>query len=159
MTPWAAKWADCWLEPHCRSIVTAGTSSCRPAASQAFRAMLRACSPVWETHPVMWSSTRAGSMPDRSTAALRTSARRSTGCQPDRLPLFLPTGLRTASTMTASRMGSSFREDYLLAGNIFDATPRPSCRQPRGLAEVRARVGPELLDHPPADDLEDPEGD
>ena len=35
MTPCAAKWAACWLEPHCRSIVVAGTDhrpSCREHA-------------------------------------------------------------------------------------------------------------------------------
>ena len=30
MTPWAAKWAACWLEPHCRSTVVPGTVSGQP---------------------------------------------------------------------------------------------------------------------------------
>src|SRR6516164_3056637 len=33
-TAWAAKWTACWDEPHCRSTVTPGTASGRPAASQ-----------------------------------------------------------------------------------------------------------------------------
>jgi hypothetical protein len=27
ITAWAAKWMDCWEEPHCRSMLVAGTSS------------------------------------------------------------------------------------------------------------------------------------
>ena len=40
MTPWAAKCAACWLEPHWRSTVVAGTDSGHPAASTALRATL-----------------------------------------------------------------------------------------------------------------------
>ena len=29
--PAAAKWTDCWLDPHCRSTVTPGTDSGHPA--------------------------------------------------------------------------------------------------------------------------------
>lgn len=39
MTAWAAKCTACWDEPHWRSTVTPGTSSGRPAASHAVRAM------------------------------------------------------------------------------------------------------------------------
>ena len=42
-----------------------------------------------------------GSRSLRSTRALRVSAARSTGCQPDSLPLRLPPAVRTASTITA----------------------------------------------------------
>ena len=42
-TAWAAKCTACCDEPHCRSIVTPGTDSGRPAA----RAAVRAMSPAW----------------------------------------------------------------------------------------------------------------
>src|SRR5690606_24905711 len=117
MTPWAAKWTACCEEPHCRSTDVAGTDSGKPAASTPCRAMLNACSPACETQPVMTSSICAGSMPVRSTSALRTSPSRSAGCQPESAPpgLPLPIGVRMASTMTASRI----------------KTPR--CRPVRGL--------------------------
>src|SRR5439155_15642350 len=78
-TPWAAKWIDCWEDPHWRSMVVAGISSGKPAASQALRPTLKVCSPTWETQPVMLSSTRPGSTPDRFTSSFSTSASRSTG--------------------------------------------------------------------------------
>jgi hypothetical protein len=56
-TQCAAKWIACWLEPQRRSIVVAGTWSGKPAASQAMRPGVAACSPYWLTHPVMTSST------------------------------------------------------------------------------------------------------
>ena len=56
ITPCAAKCAACWLEPHCRSIVVAGTRSSKPAASTACRAMFIVCSPTWLTQPSSTSS-------------------------------------------------------------------------------------------------------
>ena len=53
----------CWPDPHWRSTVVAGTSTGRPACSQALRAMLFDCSPTWVTAPATTSSTSAGSMP------------------------------------------------------------------------------------------------
>src|SRR6266545_6310939 len=53
---------------------------------------------------LMLSSTRPGSTPERSAMACSTWARRSTGWVPASDPFRLPIGLRTASTMTASRM-------------------------------------------------------
>src|SRR6266536_4374148 len=104
ITPWAAKCAACCEEPHCRSTVVAGTSSGNPAASHALRPTFRDCSPTCDTQPVMLSSTSAGSTPERSTTSFSTVARRSTGWVPASDPFRLPMGLRTASTMTASRM-------------------------------------------------------
>ena len=106
ITPAAPKCAACWLDPHCLSIVTPVTSSGKPAASAAFRPTLKACSPTCETAPQMTSSTIAGSMPVRSTKPWSTIADRSTGWIPLSAPfsaLPMPTGLRTAPTMTASR--------------------------------------------------------
>src|SRR5207249_1145342 len=104
MTPCAAKWMDCWEDPHCRSTVVDGMVSGRPAASQPFRPTLMDCSPTWETHPVMLSSICPGSTPALVTASLRTSARRSTGWMSFREPPRLPIGVRTASRITASRI-------------------------------------------------------
>src|SRR5450759_4022592 len=104
ITPAAAKCAACWEEPHWRSSVVPGTASGQPAASTALRPTLAACSPVWLTTPQITSSTRAGSIPVRSTSAVSTWAERSTGCQSFSAPLRFPVGVRTASTITASRM-------------------------------------------------------
>src|ERR1700730_6482116 len=52
----------------------------------------------------MTSSTRPGSMPASSTSALSTWADRSTGWMSRSAPLRLPTGVRTAPTITASRV-------------------------------------------------------
>ena len=48
------------------------------------------------------------------TSALRVSANRSTGCQFLRAPSRLPMGVRTASTITASRMAASYTAAVLL---------------------------------------------
>src|SRR5688572_28321898 len=104
MTPWAAKWAACWDEPHWRSTEVAGTDSGNPAARTALRPMLSACSPTCMTHPMITSSTSAGSRLLRSTRALSTSAARSTGCQLLSFPLSFfprPPPVRTASTIAA----------------------------------------------------------
>ncbi len=79
ITPCAAKCTACWEDPHCRSMVTPGTLSGRPADSQALRAMSKVCGPICETQPMITSSTAAGSIPVRSTSARRACAPRSTG--------------------------------------------------------------------------------
>jgi hypothetical protein len=99
ITAWAAKWTACCEEPHWRSMVTPGTSSGKPAASQQVRAMSPACGPRASTQPNTTSSTAAGSTPVRSTSARRTWAPRSAGCTLASPPPRLPTGVRTASTM------------------------------------------------------------
>src|SRR5215831_6325513 len=101
-TAWAAKWAACWDEPHCRSTVTPGTASGRPAASHAVRAMSPACGPIVSTQPNTTSSTAAGSAPVRASSAAMTCAPRSAGCAPASPPPRRPTGVRTASTRNAS---------------------------------------------------------
>ena len=100
--PAAAKWTDCWDEPHWRSTVVPGTDSGQPAASTAIRATLPACWPTCCTTPQITSSTTAGSIPFRSTSAFSTWADRLTAWIPASEPFRLPTGVRTASTMTAS---------------------------------------------------------
>jgi hypothetical protein len=99
ITAWAAKWIACWELPHCRSIETAGTLCGRIEASTAFRPICSPCSPAWLTQPMITSSTAAGSMPLRSTAAERIAPPRSLGCQPASRPLRRPPAVRTASTI------------------------------------------------------------
>ncbi len=79
ITPCAANATACWLEPHCRSIVVPGMLSGKPAASTALRVMFTDCLPLCVTQPPMTSSMVTGSMPLRSTSALRTVPKRSTG--------------------------------------------------------------------------------
>src|SRR5674476_543005 len=56
-------------------MVVAGTDSGQPAASTALRPTLNACSPTWETQPMMTSSTSEGSRLSRE--ALRAIASRN----------------------------------------------------------------------------------
>ncbi len=107
ITPCAAKCAACWDDPHWRSTDVPTTVSGKPAASAALRPMLTAWSPTCMTQPMITSSTIAGSMPVRSTSAWMLCAARSTGWVSLSLPLRRPSGLRTASTMTAVAMMSS----------------------------------------------------
>src|SRR3546814_9528073 len=81
MTACAAKWTACKDDPHCRSIVTAGTLSGSDEARTAVRPTCKDCSPTCDTQPMMTSSTTAGSIPLRSTSVSSTSAPRSAGCQ------------------------------------------------------------------------------
>src|ERR1700722_3551204 len=106
-TACAAKCTACCDEPHCRSTVVPGTDSGSPAESAAVRAILNACGPTWLTHPRMTSSTRAGSIPVRSTRARSAWAARSAAWTPDRPPPRRPTGVRTAPTMNASVTGTA----------------------------------------------------
>ena len=57
ITACAAKCTACCEEPHWRSIVTPGTCSGRPAASQQVRAMSPACGPIVSQQPKITSST------------------------------------------------------------------------------------------------------
>src|SRR5215475_9609584 len=68
--------------------------------------MLLDWSPTCDTQPHTTSSTRSGSIPARSTNVLSTNADRSAACTVESPPFRLPTGVRTASTMTASRMAN-----------------------------------------------------
>jgi len=76
----------------------------KPAVSHALRPMLRLCSPAWVTQPNTTSSTCSGEMPARLMSSLRTSEPRTTGCISLSFPFRRPIGVRTASTITASRI-------------------------------------------------------
>src|SRR3546814_5786204 len=69
MTACAAKCTACWDEPHCLSIVTAGTLSGRLEASTMLRPKAKVCSPTWLTQPMITSSIAAGSTPASATSA------------------------------------------------------------------------------------------
>ena len=66
-------------EPHSRFTVWPATSTGRPASRSAIRATLRLSSPAWLAQPRITSSTRAGSIPVRSTSALIAIDARSSG--------------------------------------------------------------------------------
>ncbi len=97
-----ARLVACWDDPHWASTVVAATSMGSPAESHAVRAMLKVWGPTWPTQPPITWPTSAGSMPLRSTAASCTAPSRSAGCRVESPPLRLPSGDRTASTMTTS---------------------------------------------------------
>ena len=141
MTPWAAKWAACWDEPHWRSTVVPGTVSGQPAASTALRAMLTLCSPTCMTQPMTTSSTTAGSIPVRSASALRVSAARSTGCHSLRRPLRRPRGVRIVSTMTAVGMCGSLRRDLTYGSSLARGDGARQPARPVRMAPSRASLG------------------
>ena len=103
-TACAAKCTACCDEPHCRSTVTPGTVSGRPATRAQVRAMSPAWAPMVSAQPKMTSSMAAGSTPVRSTSERMTCAPRSAGCVLARPPRRRPTGVRIASTRKASAM-------------------------------------------------------
>src|SRR5215212_9215956 len=69
-----AKWAACWLEPHMRFRLTAGTVTGKPASNTPSLPMLAPCSPAWVTVPFMTSSTFSASSPERSSSPSRVRA-------------------------------------------------------------------------------------
>src|SRR5262249_7530380 len=73
------------------------------------------------------SSMRPGSRSLRSARALRVSAARSTGCQPDRRPCRFPPAVRTASTITALVVGPTLL-GWLLWLGLFLVAKRPRYR-------------------------------
>src|SRR4051794_26668446 len=104
ITACTAKSSACWLEPQARLTVVPGMDSGHPAARTEYRPMLLDWSPTCDTQPQTTSSTIPGSTPARSTSAVSTSADKSAACISDSPPLRLPTGVRTASTITALRI-------------------------------------------------------
>ena len=87
MIAWAAALIACRPEPHSRLTVWPATSTGSPASSAAMRATLRLSSPAWLAQPRMTSSMRGRVDADScSTAALMTSAARSSGRTARRAP-------------------------------------------------------------------------
>ena len=101
------RWAACWPEPHCASMVVAPVGWGSPACNHARRTMSLDCSPAWVTQPPTTCSTSSGSSPDRLSTSLWTKPSSSPGCTPARPPLRLPSGVRTASMITGFPMGQN----------------------------------------------------
>src|SRR2546430_1523718 len=99
-----AKLNACSPEAHIRFTLVPGTDSGNPAIKGARRPMFSPCSSTWVTHPRMTSSTNLGSIPARSTRDLNAQAARSSGLQSFKAPPRFPMGVRTAPTITASRI-------------------------------------------------------
>src|SRR5262245_37064137 len=111
----------CIDEPHCRSTVVPHTVTGQPAVSAMFRPMFHACSSTCVTQPHWRSSTRPGSTSLPATSALTTCAERSSPRMCDNVPFFLPIGLRSASTISASVPRAM---DTLYPGRLTHATAR-----------------------------------
>ena len=102
-----AAWAmDCTPEEQNRLMVSAGTVSGSPAPSETRRATFMPCSPSGKAHPMMTSSTSAGSTAGaRASNSFTTATASASERTVARLPRFaLPTGVRAAATITASRI-------------------------------------------------------
>src|SRR5262245_2911122 len=132
-TAWAAKWTACWLEPHMRLSVTAGTCTGKPARSTPSLPTLAPCSSTCVTVPVMTSSIFAGSIRTRSASPWRTWASRRSGRVSRKAPPRRPNGVRTASRMTVSGMVNSFAE-------AVPAWPRRECGAPLGRQGITRTV-------------------
>ena len=104
MTPWATKWTACWDEPHCRSTRGGGHVPGRPAGDPGVAghvvALLAHLGDAAADHVV--DPARVDARCGRR-ARCRVNPSRSVGCQLDSAPFRLPIGVRTVSTMTASR--------------------------------------------------------
>src|SRR4029077_21049678 len=89
-----------------RLIVTADADTGTPARRLAMRATFSPCSPSGIAHPRITSSISPASRPGvRRSASAITVAASSSGRVPRSVPFgALPTGVRTAETMTASVM-------------------------------------------------------
>ena len=126
-----------------------GTVSGHPAASTALRAMLAACSPTCITQPSTTSSTTAGSRSLRSRTALSSSAARSTGCHSRSLPLRLPSGVLTASTITAVRTLQSLlpRRAASVTGTFGLGSPAARPRLPSSPSPLRFDARPPGFEH------------
>ena len=145
ITAWATKCTACCDDPHCRSTDVAGTDCGRPPATHAFRVTLQPCSPTWVTLPPTTSSMRSGSTPVRSMSEFSVNARRSVGCQPASLPFRFPIGVRTVSTMTASRISTTAApcdSGVRRPGNLTPVSlyPRPHGEDRRGDSNASDRA-------------------
>src|SRR5439155_8393600 len=109
--------------PHNRFTLNAVVVSGRPAFSVARRA-LKASSPTWPTQPRMTSSTTAGEMPARSTAARIAVAPRSDVGVSLNAPANLPMEVRTPPATTIAPPFSATDEFYVVTPRRLDPWPR-----------------------------------
>src|SRR5437773_10394863 len=106
-------------EPHTLLIVSAATWSGSPPWSAAWRAGFWP-RPAETTLPMMHSSTICGSMPARRTASATTRAPSAVAVKLLSAPRNFPVGVRTAETMTDSRIS-----DFRLQTSDFEIGVRP----------------------------------
>src|SRR2546421_7873150 len=104
MTSMEAKLKACSPGAHIRFTLVPGTDSGNPAIKGARRPMFNPCPSTCVTQPRITSSTNLGSIPVRSTSALSAKAAKSSGLQSFKAPPRFPMGVRTAPTITASRI-------------------------------------------------------
>src|SRR5687768_13390106 len=107
--------------------------------------MLLACSETWLTQPQITSSMTDGSRWLRSAKARRTVADSSAGWMFASAPFRLPMGVRTASTITASRINALLASDYCrLTNNAMSITPHAPGPAQEALCHSDGRPGPEV---------------
>src|SRR3984893_4924132 len=144
--PWSASITALRPEPHTLLIGSAATRSGSPPCNAACRAGFCPL-PAATTLPMMHSSTIAGSMPARRTASATTSAPSWGAVKSLSAPRNFPVGVRTALTITDSRMTvSRFADgdgrDRLLAKQRLQ--PREDDR--RGADDFAGPCGARRLD-------------
>src|SRR5918993_5388065 len=123
-------------DPQTLLMVNAETVSGRPPLSAAWRAGFWPL-PAWMTLPMMHSSTIAGSIPARRTASRTTIAPSCGAVNSLREPRNLPVGVRTAETITASRMdGQPFH--HVIPQEQLDARQDRAARAIEFARPVRA---------------------
>ena len=101
------RWAACWPEPHCASIVVAPVGWGSPACSQARRTMSLDCSPAWVTHAaddlLDQLGVDAGALEHLALDEAEQLARVHAG----EAAVALAEGVRTASMITGFPMGQN----------------------------------------------------
>src|SRR5689334_9526592 len=125
-------------DPQTLLMVSAATAFGNPPRSAACRA--GACpTPALTTLPMMHSSTTAASMPARRTASRTTRAPRSGALKSFRPPRNFPVGVRTALTITASRMSLlGIARGCILDDNLADHIGAE--KLPQALGDHRSRM-------------------
>src|SRR5580704_3987052 len=117
-------------------MVMADTSMGKPARNDAIRATFMPCSASGMAQPRMTSSISFGSSPGaREIASLITSAAKSSGRVARKAPLTaLPTGVRIALTMTASRIDHLGTDQYCTCSEFYIGCVRDRKETARGAA-------------------------
>ena len=129
----------CIDEPHWRSTVVPHTETGQPAVSATLRPMFQACSSTCVTQPHWRSSICAGSTSFRATSPFTTWAESSSPRMCESVPFFLPIGLRTASTISASCLlpWTLWRMTVCAPENQVDAAKERQDRADRRRAALR----------------------
>ena len=121
----AAETMACRPEPHSRFTVIAGTSCDRPPSSAATRARYMSRGSVLITWPNTTCCTSPAPRPARATASRTTIAPSCVGAWSFRLPPKVPTAVRTALTMTTSRLMTNPPGNCTVWAVILRRSPPP----------------------------------